>query len=155
MTRGRCDFCQQDVSAVLGVVRWAGYEIRVCPNDVIPFALGLLPETEWERVFVRHPGVRAAYPGPSKTGMMVLPTPPGTAPGTGTCQACGAEGPVVEYDDAGERFRLCPEDFRSLALRSLPPDRWRALHALFPNAFVLHPDFYDSQGVALQPVTLH
>jgi hypothetical protein len=58
----------------------------------------------------------------------------------------------VESDDPTYPFRVCNEVARRLKACALTPLEWYRLAAIHgPQAFLLHEDFYDDDGIAMQP----
>lgn len=70
------------------------------------------------------------------------------------CQSCLTSSVAREIAEnaGGSVYRLCAECARRLEALALRPLEWYRLAALHgPFAFYLHEDFYDQDGVALQP----
>jgi hypothetical protein len=70
------------------------------------------------------------------------------------CEACErAEGNIVEpCDDARDPYRLCAACHQRLHARSLRPLEWFNLAKRHSwDQFLLHDDFYDEDGTAVQP----
>jgi hypothetical protein len=67
------------------------------------------------------------------------------------CQACGKhESQVILQDDVA--YRICHNCLLSLVARALAPEEYLNLVEIHGNkAFLLHEDFYDDEGHALQP----
>lgn len=65
------------------------------------------------------------------------------------CDICG-ESAVLFKDDA--ELHLCNEHLKKLLLRSLTPEEFKKLRALVGNIFLLHEDYYASDGEAVQPI---
>lgn len=63
---------------------------------------------------------------------------------------------AIIYVSLNESYKLKANTLRRLILHNLKPEEWKALHKKYveePNTFkfMLHDDFYDDEGNALQP----
>ena len=68
------------------------------------------------------------------------------------CQACGKEGVVILIDDV--IYEVCHNCLIDLVNVSLSRKQFKALVEIHSDqAFLLHGDFYDGKGNALQPKT--
>lgn len=115
--------CRVEDQRLLIVVDDGKTRRMMCPNHAIFWALGV------EEVAVLPSLLKEPY----------------------TCEVCGKPGgEVVDFPD---RMYLCAEETKDLLLHRLRPEQWRILHRAHPGAFLLHDDYYDDDGTALQPVT--
>lgn len=53
--------------------------------------------------------------------------------------------------DVDYTYKLSKDLLVGLVMTSLTPEQYKELVELYPNSFYLHSDFYDKNGVALQP----
>ena len=63
---------------------------------------------------------------------------------------------AVIYVDCDESYKLKADTLKRLILHNLKPNEWKALHKKYIEEptkfkFMLHEDFYDEEGNALQP----
>ena len=71
------------------------------------------------------------------------------------CECCGAVGTCnINYGDDGV-MKLCVEDVTDLLCLNLKPERFLKLYAKHPHQHILHDDFYDINGQAIQPRHIH
>ena len=67
------------------------------------------------------------------------------------CECCGAVGTCkINYGQDGV-MTLCVEDVIDLLCLNLKPERFLNLFAKHPLQHILHDDFYDMDGQAMQP----
>ena len=67
------------------------------------------------------------------------------------CECCGAVGVCeINYGQDGV-MKLCVEDVMDLICLNLKPERFLKLYAKHPHQHILHDDFYDMNGQAMQP----
>lgn len=61
--------------------------------------------------------------------------------------------PAMLFKDGPTEYHLCMEHIAKLIAHNLAPQEWKALVNIYgPDEFLLHDDFYDEEGTALQPV---
>lgn len=59
---------------------------------------------------------------------------------------------AVKYESGDESYSLDRETLRRLVFRHLTPNEWKILSNKYsPHNHALHEDFYDDNGIALQP----
>ena len=59
---------------------------------------------------------------------------------------------AVKYESGNESYSLDRATLRRLILRHLKPNEWKILSNKYsPHNYTLHEDFYDNNGIALQP----
>lgn len=71
-----------------------------------------------------------------------------------TCEACGRHNQVerIDDDDTGEPYLVCNDCAQRLRLRALRPSEWFNIASKHGwQKYLLHDDFYDQVGTALQP----
>lgn len=71
------------------------------------------------------------------------------------CAVCGEDGYHYVTFDKDIDTHLCKKHVHQLIDRNLTPEAFFTLYESFPEAFLLHDDFYDEEtGESIQPVPI-
>jgi hypothetical protein len=110
---------------ILGRLDDGAVSMILCPNHQIMYVLGMVKHTDMEL-------------SPSNLTLKK------------SCTLCAEQAIIFEDHDA--TYELCSTHMEKLIRRSLAPKEFSVLYLKHGNTFLLHDDFYEDDGEAVQPV---
>lgn len=116
--------CNCEVEYVLGKFDDGVNSMLLCPNHQIMYFLGIVKLTEMELY-------------PSKISDL-------------SCAICGEQ--AIRFEDTDATYDLCGSHMIKLVRKSLSKQEFSVLYLKHGKTYLMHDDFYDYDGEALQPM---
>lgn len=117
--------CSVTMREILGRFDNGTFSMIFCPNHQIMYVIGMINHSD----------------------MVVLPS---KLEDKRTCSLCKEQ--AIIFDDYDATYELCSSHMEKLIRKNLTTREFSELYLKHRNTFLLHDDFYDSKGKAIQPM---
>lgn len=122
----KCAKCDFDKEEILSVIDNGIKRVVLCPNHTMGIVLEAYTFEEIE-------GEDSTFTPSAK------------------CDCCDQK--AIYFKDSKTEYQVCSDHVIKLLKYNLSPSEWMVLSAKYgKNAFLLHDDFYDEVGNAMQPI---